>query len=271
MRITIAHNAAQVSREVQRIAKKEWPFFASRAINHTVLEVQTALRAGTHERFIVRRRQWMDRAYKIKPFATKRSLRAVIAVNPPGGQERADILTKFEDGGTKTPKGRRLAVPDAARARPQQVIPRSRRPKAFGFQLHGSGPKATVYKGAKRAFMVLKPDGTGGIYQRTGRRKGKGRGRAARRLASDIATRKVRDLMVKTLYRFTPEATIDSRLKFEETVVNVVKVSLPRTLADAHDRAIAAGRSRVAGRIDGRDVIVASPGARRIARTDVYR
>lgn len=266
--VDVTSDAAAVARELRADLREQVPYALSRAINTTMLEAQAAQRAAQHDRFITRRRQWMDRSVKLKPFASKRQLTATLSIDPPGG--RADILTKFEDGGTKRAQSGRLAVPDAARTTPRQVVPRSRRPKAFGFRLHGTGPHATVFTGAKRTFMVQRPDGTGGIYQRTGARKGKRR-RSASRLASDIATRKVRDLAVRTLYRFTPQATIDSRLRFEDTVVGVISARFARNLDEALERAIASGRGRVAGRLDGRDVIVATPEARRIARSDVYR
>lgn len=248
--------------------RHEMPFVTSLAINESAKIAQADQRRKMLMRFTVRRRTWVERNVKISPFSTKNRLEAIIKIDPPGG--RSDILSKFEDGGVKKARdGGRLAIPVEARRGKTGVVGRAQRPKAFNFELVGRGPKATVYRGDRRTFMIRGHDGkTGGIYQRT---SSGGGSRKGARLASDITTRRVRDLRIRTLYRFTEQASIDSRLELEETVTNSVRASFATTFAEAFDRVIRAGRTANIGRHRGQVVIGASKAARRIARMDVLR
>ena len=262
----VSTNAPEISRWLRMVHADQLPFATSLAINNVTKEAQAFQRQHMLGTFQVRRRQWVERNVKIMRFSNKRQrpIHSLIGIEAPGDPSRSDILSKFEEGGVKRPKdGRRLAVPDEVKRTTGGVIRRGMRPKDFQFRVWGRGPKAEILVGERRTFMIRKADGTGGIYQRTGRK------RAGRRLASDIRTRAVRDLNVRVLYRFTPEANIDSRLHFEENVDGVVRARFSRTFKEAFEKAIAAGRIERVGRHDGREIIQASREARRIARADV--
>ena len=275
--LSVQHNIKDVIRRLERVQRDQIPFATSLAINNTAKLIQAEERAALLRRFQVRRRQWVERNVKIIRFSNKRDvpIHAIVGIEAPGDPSRSDILGKFEKGGTKRPKdGKRLAVPDEVRRGKMAVVPKSRRPKAFDFKRHGSGPGVEVYRGESRTFMIRRSDGTGGIYQRTGRqgrkRKDGTRGKGAgRRLASDIGTRKVRDMNVRTLYRFTPQAKIDSRLRFEETARGTIQAQFARTFEEAFQRAIDAGRGVNVGRHRGQTIIKASAEARRVAKADV--
>lgn len=274
--LSVEHNIRDVLRQMERVYRDQIPFATSLAINNVAKQVQADERAALLRRFTVRRRQWVERNVKIIRFSNKRDIpiHAIVGIEAPGDPKRSDILGKFEKGGTKKPKGSHLAVPDEARKTKTQVVPKRLRPKSFEFTRHGSGAGLEVYRGEGRTFMIRRSDGTGGIYQRIGRQgrkkkdgtRGKG---AGRRLASDIGTRKVRDMNVRTLYRFTPQAHIDSRLRFEETARGTIQAQFARTFEEAFQRAIDAGRWVNVGRHRGQTIIKASPEARRIGKADV--
>lgn len=235
---------------------RQLPFIESLAINETAKGFQKKQRQHQLRVFTARRPRFIERAVKIKPFSNKRQwpdVHAVVKIDPPGGQARADILAKFEEGGEKRPRdGSSLAIPTTDLKRTKTgIVPRSKRPRSFGFRRHGRGPEATVYVGKKRTFLIKYHDGeTGGIYQRTGRRS---RRRSGRRSARAVLGR---DPSIRTLFRFTPRASIDRRLKFFENARGHVRANFSRNFHEAMRRALGAGDSR--------------SHARRIALADVF-
>jgi hypothetical protein len=257
MRVTRTENVTTLNRQL--------PFIASLAINETAFAAQAAHRQHIASAFVVRRKWTLQATKVLRSHKSQVPIRAEIKIEPPGGMERADILARFEQGRIERPSiARAFAVPDRADlgVSIHRVIPQRKRPKSFQFQLVAHGPRAKVYRGRSRTFLIQFHDGaTGGIYQRRGRRASK-RGRAHRRLVQDIASRKIHDLNVKTLYRFTAQARIDRRLKFRETVVGTVQVSFARNFEAAMRRALGVTRGSVAGR--------GSKQERRIARADVF-
>lgn len=263
-----------VKEALRSLHRDQVPYALAQAINKTGVQGQEKVRDRMAREFTQRRKTWMDRSIKIGrgDFATKQKLRAIVKVETPGAKDRSDVIAKFEDGGTKRPKdGRRLAVPDEVKRTGKGVISKTQRPKAFDFELIGTGPDGTqVFRGKKKTFMVKRPDGTGGIYQRTGRKTGKrGRRRAdqGRRMVSDLFSRRTRDANVRTLYRFTPDAKIDTRLHFTETIEGVVKARFSRNFDEAFAKAIEGGRFRT----DQLGRKFATKEARRQGRADVRR
>jgi hypothetical protein len=239
--------------------ERQLPFAAAKGINETAKEIQAAETKHLFREFEIRRPLFAQRATKIKPFATKKLPEATISIDPPGGQARADIWTKFEESGWKRPSGRSIAIPDEATRTSKGILSRSARPRAFDFKLVATRSDGTkIYKGRRRTFMIQHADGTGGIYQRVGTRGTKRRRGAGRRMASSISTRRVRDLNVRTLFRFTPQARIEERLDFYETADKIVRARFSKNLEDAIALAIRTSGSTTA-----------SKQQRRIARADV--
>lgn len=277
MPVTVVVDIEEASEFLRFLHRDQVPFATSQAINATALQVQERIRASLDDSFTIRRRDWARRNIYMgrEDFATKNRLQARVSVRAPGSGDRSDILAKFEEGGVKKPQGSRLAIPqDGLKRAASGVVPRSARPKAFNFQLHrkgtvfrGKGRNAvgtSVYVGEKNTFMILRQDGTGGIYQRVGMKVGRKRV-GGRRLASDVATRRVRDLNVRTLYRFTPQAHVDSRLHFEETAKGVVRVRFSQNFDEAFAKAVLGGRGS-----KGKDgTTQLSAGAKRMAKADV--
>ena len=189
MKIGLRTNLREVKREHGKFRKDQVPFATSGALNDTAKRFQKDQTRAMRRSFTERNRLFLSRAVKIKPFASKKRLVAQVQIAPPGSPRTADILSKFERGGTKKPRGQRLAVPkDVKRTRAGKVSP-SLRPKALEFQSVSS--KVSV--GQKRTIAFRLPGGRGGIYQRVGRK-----GRSSLRL----------------LFLFIPRARIEPRLNF---------------------------------------------------------
>ena len=128
---------------------KQLPFGIMLAINDTLKDAQKLQRTYQRGIFTVRRPLFVDRAVKIKPFATKRTLEGRMSIDPPGGRSRRDILTKFESGGRKqSRRGRHVAIPIGARRTKAGIVQRGQRPKALGLVRRGRGAR-----GKRRTFV----------------------------------------------------------------------------------------------------------------------
>lgn len=167
---------------------KNWPgqarFATSLAINKTLERAQADERKHMHSVFTIRNRRFMDYAVKLKPKATKSRLEGILRIDPPGGQARADVITKFEEGGTKRPThGRQhLAIPGRQVKRGARGVPKRLR------------PAAAIDAGI--AFVARTRRGTPAIFQRLGVGK---------------RTR------LRYLYSLVTRAKVDDRLEFIKT------------------------------------------------------
>jgi len=215
MNIRVRVDSSMASRRLISLYRDQVPFATSLAINETAKKVQAAQRILLLERFRIRR-PWVLHGVKIVQWAKKQfGLRkAVIRI-----AESHDFLEKFEEGGTKTPRdGGRLAIPDEVRRGKNDIVPRSQRPRAFNFKPIGRGAKAETFAGDKRTFMIRTQWGTGGIFQRVGRRK---------------------NARLKELFTFARQARIPAKLDFKKTANEVVR----RVFAGEFRRAFAIATS----------------------------
>jgi len=195
---------------LNKMAANQAPFATSKAINETAKDFQKVQTAHMRKEFIERNPVFINRAVKINPFANKRRLSATVQIEPPGGQRTADILAKFEEGGTKRPReGRHLAIPIEARRTKRGIISRAERPRAFQFREIG---KRIV--GLKRTFII---PGIG-IFQRRG--KGK----------------------VRLLYAFERAVSIPPALDFVENATRVVRIMFRRHFRKAFQQALRTAR-----------------------------
>lgn len=184
---------------------RQIPFSMSQALNQTAQQFQTEERNTMEGRFTLRRRTWALQSVKITQFAKKEQLEAVVAISPPGAPQRADILSKFEDGGRKRSKtGGSVAVPDDQAFSHARVIPQGKRPKAFQFKAHRTFSGKVQFKGEQRTFIVEKSTFERGIFQRVSKSRG---GRGGLRL----------------LYWFTRSVRIPADLRFHATAQAVFK------------------------------------------------
>lgn len=244
MEITVSANTTEVSQLLRDLYKDQVPFASARAINRAALAFQKEQRQEMGGRFTLRRKSWAERSIKINrgDFAKKNNLVAIIRVETPGDASRSDILSQHEDGGTKKPKGRHLAIPDEAKRTGAGIVRRDQRPKAFNFQAT-SNPK--IWKGDKRTFLVLNNKGGGVILQRQGRKtpkRGRTRENQGRNLVSDVRTRQVRDTNIRVLYRFATKADLDKRLEFVSTAEKVVPPAFLKAFPEEFAAAIRSAR-----------------------------
>lgn len=171
MNITITVDPSKALRQLNDDEKNQIPFALSRAVNSTALDVQRAVRNRQRSIFTLRRPEWADRSVKMVKFAKKSDPTAQIGIHPPGatGEQRADIIAKFEDQTQKLPRGRTIAIPVSARIKRGNtgIISKRDRPKAYNFHQQG---KRIV--GDRGTFVIRKPDGSGMIFQRVGKKPG---------------------------------------------------------------------------------------------------
>ena len=239
----LSMNADFDSRETEiflgRFAKQV-PFALSEGINKTLEDAQFVQLAHQFRTFDVKKRNFMERSTK-KQRATKRTLTGTLRIDPPKrkGKSTADILTKFEEDTVKHAKpslhvehpsqGHHIAVPINAKRTAKRGIRQDNRPRAFEFKRVGKS-----WRGKKRTFLI---EGEG-IYQRTGKKGTKRRRGAGRRLASDVKTRRVRDMNITLLYSLKKSVPIDPDLNFFDNMTVTVKSRFNRNFDKAFDHAV---------------------------------
>ncbi len=222
LELSVESNIGLVNATITEIGN-QLPYAMALAINDTLKDAQQTQRLYQRRVFTVRRPKWVDRAVKIKPFATKRTLEGRMSVDPPGGQRRADILTKFETGGRKqSRRGRHVAIPIEARRTKAGIVQRGQRPKALGLVRRGRGAR-----GKRRTFLVPHV----GIFQRVGR------GRRSR---------------VRLLYLFEHSVPIPASLRFVENAKDTVHEKFGPNFSRGMDRAMRTARRKARGSIHGR-------------------
>ena len=174
------------------------PYALSLAVNETAKDVQKAIRGHIHDEFIVRRKSWIDNSIKIKPFATKETLSATVSISPAGGN---DVLSKFEDGGTKVSQtGGNIAVPsEDTFPDNSKVIPTAKRPRNL-----------------KGAFKVIGANGKAFIFTTVGRGKAK---------------------IYRLAYSLQSSVKIPKKLGFEETAVKTVNAMWQQRWSEAWQKA----------------------------------
>lgn len=222
----VSTNAPEVKTWARWIYKDQIPFASSKAINETAKDFQKAQRQHMSRIFTIRRPWFVLRAVKIKPWAHKRRLWAEVSIDPPGGQKRADILTKFETQRWKTPfRGNVLAVPtDEVPTTGAGIIRKPYRPKQLfrAAAQHGRGraigTKGNVWKGKKRTVLIRKPGGRGWIFQR--------------QPAEGLTL----------LYTLVPRVRITPELHFHRIARRTVDANYPRHFAREFNKAIRTAR-----------------------------
>lgn len=204
---------------------KQLPFATALALTNTALAFQEEQRKQMAGHFTERRPDWVNKSVKITHFARKTDnpIVATVAIESPGGGSRSDELGKFEQGGDKTSReGGSIAVPDEAKRTKTDIVARSARPRAFGFTVWGTGPKATVYRGQRRTFMIKPSAGQGGgIYQRVGKGKGS---------------------TIRQLFSLAKRVRIDRRLGFYPTAQKVAREKFAAIAEAAVRKAIATAK-----------------------------
>jgi hypothetical protein len=189
-------------------AGKQAAYGLAQGLNKTMIDVQKANRDALPTQFTVRRKDWLAKSFKISKFAKKNDHLVRMEISPPGAPQKADILSKFQEGGVKEPTGKTIAVPvDVRRGGTGVISP-------------GNRPRALINAG--KAFVVRsRTTGKGVIKQRVGK------GKRARVIVD---------------YGLTLKAKIPKRLEFFETFRSVVKSTLRRNIENEIQNALRTAR-----------------------------
>jgi hypothetical protein len=237
-------NIPAIERALQEDAKQA-RYALSVALNDTAKDAKAAhvdhlMNSGE---FSIRRPAFARRASKID-FAQRKAPNptARVYVEPPGGPDRADVWTQHEEGGQKRPhEGASIMVPtDDVKRTKKDIIPKSAKPSAYNFKPMGGSPN--VLQGDKRTFLIRGPNGTGGVFQRTGKKATKRKVGAGRRMVSDLGTRKTRDMNIRKLYGRKPRVTLLRKLGFHDVTLKAARASLEANFDRAFTKAMATKR-----------------------------
>lgn len=208
--ITITIDAKRAIRTLREDADKQIPFALANAINKIAKDAQTDERVQLRRAFTLRRPEWADRAVKITKFAKKKDPIAVLGIHPPGGDARADILTKFEADTVKTPRaGAHVAIPVAAKRTKKDIVRKNQQPRA----LIAAG-KAFIIRQTKNPAVQL-------IVRYAGRGKRK---------------------TLETLWLLVRRVPISPDLKFEQTARKSIDRTATKHLQREFDNAMRTAR-----------------------------
>lgn len=219
-------NAAPVLSAIAGLSS-QLPYITSRAINATVNDVQTAIKASLHDDFHLRHAVYVENTVYRQPgqdFATKTKLEGAVRINP-----ARDILAKFELDTEKTSiSGHALAIPVQRQQHPDLIIGRGdpRNIKHVMALIESQGGKAVgpfKKRGAKRAqqqsfFLIHTKAGQTLVMQ------------------YDAGTKRV-------LYVFKPDVPITShRLHFDDIAMPTALAAWDKNFDEAISVAMATAR-----------------------------
>lgn len=118
MQINVSSNISAFAKAMDAFGKNQIPFATAVALNDTAKDVRGQIINDTWPGDITQRnKNFMKAALtpiskrNAEVWATKRNLRAVIGTTRPKMQR--DYLQRLTEGGTKTPRGRHLAIPSS--------------------------------------------------------------------------------------------------------------------------------------------------------------
>jgi hypothetical protein len=229
--ITVTVDPRKLITTLDTLSERQLPFACMKALNECAVKFQEDERKVIQAGFIIRR-PWVLQGVKInrEDFATKQKLSVRVHIDP-----TRDFLGKFERGGTRTPRAGKkgLAVPIAAKASAKSIVKASLRPKALHFvKRSGGGSGVTVFTGDRKTILIQRPDGSGVILQRQGRKVAKKKLlRGAKRL----------DRLV-LLYVLRPRTPVPASLHFEQTAKKSFLANWPGVFTSWWNKAIATAR-----------------------------
>ncbi len=125
--IKVKTNIKEVSRWMKSVHSKQIPFSTSVALNNTAFDVRKQIVNKTYQKaFKLKNSKLPAYATRVKK-SSKRSLMAVVG-NITGRD--LDFLVTQAEGGTKTPRGRSLAIPTKNTKRGARGgVPKAQRPR----------------------------------------------------------------------------------------------------------------------------------------------
>lgn len=195
--ISVKSNAAAFKRSLGLFQRKQLPFATAGALTSTAFDAQRAVKRNLSRKFNLTNKFTIS-SVRVKK-ADKRTLTAKVFFMPIA----ARYMQRHETGGTKTPRGRSIAVPAGVKKSARGKISKANRPRQI---LNKPGVfKATI--GGQR-----------GIYRR---KRGK---------------------PLEMLYALEPRVRIRARLDFGKTVAGVVNSRFPRNMRASFARALRTAR-----------------------------
>lgn len=229
--ITIVPHTEAFVASLNDIAKEQLPYALSRTFNELGKLAQLAVRNHTGQIFNVKRQAWVNASVKITHFASKYDgeLYLSMGIHPPGGDDRADILTKFETETQKTPfRGSHVAVPIGINE--GKILRDGQRFSDYHFVKKGNR-----WEGDRNTFIV--PIGAGKllVLQRVEHRVR----RKNKRTGAAIAVNKGDNM---PLFLLVPSVKITPNLEFEKRVRDIVDKSWERVATAELNAAIASAR-----------------------------
>jgi hypothetical protein len=205
------------------------PYAMSRAMNESGKLAQLAVRNHTGQIFNERRAAWVNASVKITHFSNKspENLYLSMGIHPPGGDQRADILTKFETETEKTPfAGTHVVVPIGINA--GKILREGQRFRDYHLVQHGNR-----WMGERGAFMLPISGDRLLVLQRVDHRvRYKRHGKSTSVAKGDA----------QPLFLLVPRVKITPNLDFEKTVREVVERTFPMEFDRAWLEAIASAK-----------------------------
>jgi len=201
MQFGIKSNVDEVARGLNDVARRQMPYAVSVAINDVLKDIKRNSEKRL-KRQLDRPTPFTMKAFGIR-YANKRTLTGKIFVK----DIQAKYLKWAEDGGSRKPKGRAIAVPVKQRLNKYGNMPKGALKRAIA--------KPTVFTGTPKG----RPDAPG-VYQRMGKGGGK----------------------LKLLASFEPIAKYKPRLGFKRGARRTAEARLPGALYRALTKAIANAR-----------------------------
>lgn len=197
--IRFTSNTREVVRGVDRFVDRQMPFALATALTATARDVEKNVNKRI-ERGFDRPTAFTKRAVFVKP-ATKSRFEASVGIK----DRQAAYLGIQETGGTRTPQGRALVLPSAARVNRYGNIPRGAVARALS--------RADTFSGTVR--------GVSGIWQRVRSRGGP---------------------KLKLLYAYEPSASYTPRFNFAGTAAKTAEARFETQFWRAFARAVETAR-----------------------------
>jgi uncharacterized protein (DUF4415 family) len=198
-------------KDMNDVGERQIPFAMMKTLNNTAEDVQAEQQEHIARKFTLRRPTFILNTVKINrgDFATKDNLRAIVRIDPD-----RDVLSKFEDEGKKTAMFapvHAIAIPIEAKRGKNDILANNMRPRALQLTQIFSKGSNRIAEGLQRTFLIQKPDGSGGIFQRQGHGLGS---------------------TIHLLFKLKVTVPLPKSLKFVENATRVVNEKLPENWAE---------------------------------------
>lgn len=223
-------NIREFKASLDDVAVNQIPYATARGVRELLLLSQLAIRSHTGQIFKGKNPGWVSASVKIVKWPSKYEgdLWGQIGIHPPGGDEKSDIIGKFETDTVVLPHiGAHKAIP--AGINEGKTLREGQRFRDYHFVQHGG----MWQDAARHAYMIRLAGDKLGVFQRVEHRtryKRHGKAYAANKGGSVL------------LFILVPLVHITPDLQFEATTRRIVETQAERVLSVELDHAIATAR-----------------------------